>query len=323
MNDGLGGIKLICAMQVCLLAILFEKVRTSITYRMYQFIMSGNLSMPMNSVIYVKQHDNMHFGMGFKPIMVLTKGQIMGRFDKNGYERISELLEKRLPEDVNRLIYLTIDTNDQRGENWNDRNEYFVSDVNCNNIAGESHLGTLLFYKYCQWQMRDDNDGRLRPMSWDWASNLLFIAIFMVTSRIQCQNPYEQNVGTDNCTSLSSIYSLHGESDRATDFSDKKSGYNARPWNALDFLDLLPPSEQLNYQKMQRIIDRKTIYEMMPTQRAHGVSTEQKVIHFKDARIYNQSHVAIPQPDQGALKQMPFVNYNKKMQEKGNRLWNY
>ena len=62
---------------------------------------------------------------------------------------------------------------------------------------------------------------------------------------------------------------------------------------------------------------------MMPTQRAHGVSTEQKVIHFKDARIYNQSHVAIPQPDQGALKQMPFVNYNKRMQEKGNKLWNY
>ena len=52
--------------------------------------MSGNMNFPMTSVVYVKRHDNMHIGIGFKPVIVLNEVKIKGSFDRNTIERISE-----------------------------------------------------------------------------------------------------------------------------------------------------------------------------------------------------------------------------------------
>ena len=97
MNDALGGPKLICAFQVTILAVIFEKNWMSPIEKLYQFNMSGVISLPMDSVVYVKQYDNMHFGMGFKPIMMMNRQDVIECFDSNDYETISRHIYKRLP----------------------------------------------------------------------------------------------------------------------------------------------------------------------------------------------------------------------------------
>ena len=88
----LGAAKLVCGAQVAMLSSLFDKRRRTVTETLFQQVMSGNMNFPMDSVVYVKQHDNMHFGIGFKPVLVLNHKQIMKSFDINLFETISDQL---------------------------------------------------------------------------------------------------------------------------------------------------------------------------------------------------------------------------------------
>ena len=95
----MGAAKLICAMQVAMISTLFSKRSQTVTETLFQQVMSGNLNLPMDSVVYVKQHDNMHFGMGFKPVMVLNGKQIQKAFRRK-WEKLSDQISETVPHEV-------------------------------------------------------------------------------------------------------------------------------------------------------------------------------------------------------------------------------
>ena len=73
-NEWIGGLVIHCVAQLAMIKALFENITLEMV--LYKYCMSGYIATTLNSILYVTNNDNMHYGIGMKPAAVWTSSEI-------------------------------------------------------------------------------------------------------------------------------------------------------------------------------------------------------------------------------------------------------